>query len=71
MVCPSPSSSPTFGSQPRMLRARVMSGWRCFGSSTGSGRKTISLADLVNALMRSANCRIVTSAGLPQFTGPL
>src|SRR5262249_1171617 len=71
MVWPSPSSSPTFGSQPRIVRARLMSGWRCFGSSTGSGRKTISLDDLVSALMRSANWRIVTSAGLPQFTGPL
>ena len=34
----SPSSSPTFGSQPRSVRARVMSGCRTFGSSSGSGR---------------------------------
>ena len=34
----SPSSRPTVGSQPSSVRARVMSGRRCFGSSTGSGR---------------------------------
>jgi TolB-like protein len=34
----SPSSSPTVGSQPSSVRARVMSGRRCLGSSTGSGR---------------------------------
>ena len=37
MVLTSPSSSCTFGSQPRSVRARVMSGRRCFGSSVGSG----------------------------------
>ena len=31
-------SSGTFGSQPSSVRARVMSGWRTFGSSVGSGR---------------------------------
>ena len=30
-----PSSSGTFGSQPSSVRARVMSGWRTFGSSVG------------------------------------
>ncbi len=34
----SPSSSAILGSQPRILRARVMSGCRTLGSSTGSGR---------------------------------
>ena len=33
----SPSSRPTFGSQPRSFLARVMSGWRTFGSSCGNG----------------------------------
>ena len=32
-----PRSSGTFGSQPSSVRARVMSGWRTFGSSAGSG----------------------------------
>ena len=31
-----PSCSGTLGSQPSSSRARVMSGWRTFGSSTGS-----------------------------------
>ena len=34
----SPSSRPTFGSHFNSVRARVMSGWRTFGSSSGSGR---------------------------------
>ena len=38
IVFTSPSSSCTFGSQPSSVRARVMSGWRTFGSSVGSGR---------------------------------
>ena len=37
-VLVSPSSSGTFGSQPSSVRARVMSGCRTFGSSSGSGR---------------------------------
>jgi hypothetical protein len=37
IVLTSPSSSCTFGSQPRSVRARVMSGRRCLGSSVGSG----------------------------------
>src|SRR5262249_19371332 len=37
MVMRSPSARPTFGSQPKSRRARVMSGWRTFGSSCGSG----------------------------------
>src|SRR6266550_3309582 len=40
-----PSSRPTFGSQLRRLRARVMSGRRCLGSSTGRSRNTILLSD--------------------------
>src|SRR5205807_2571808 len=43
MVCPSPWSRETWGSQPRVARARAMSGWRTFGSSTWSGRSTIGL----------------------------
>jgi hypothetical protein len=37
-----PSCRSTFGSQPSSVRARVMSGRRTFGSSCGSGLKTIS-----------------------------
>jgi 16S rRNA (adenine1518-N6/adenine1519-N6)-dimethyltransferase len=37
VVCSSPSRRATFGSQPRSVRARVMSGLRTFGSSSGSG----------------------------------
>ena len=34
-----PTSKSTFGSQPSTALARVMSGWRTFGSSTGSGQE--------------------------------
>src|SRR5438046_455573 len=37
MVRRSPSSSEIFGSQPRVSRARWISGWRTFGSSVGRG----------------------------------
>ncbi len=37
IVLTSPSLSATFGSHPSSVRARVMSGRRCFGSSVGSG----------------------------------
>ena len=37
IVLTRPSSSATFGSQCNSVRARVMSGRRCFGSSVGSG----------------------------------
>ena len=37
----SPSRSWIFGSHPSWARAFVMSGWRCLGSSDGSGRVTI------------------------------
>ncbi len=36
----SPSSGSTFGSQPRSFRARLMSGWRTFGSSAIGGSNT-------------------------------
>ncbi len=47
----SPSSSCTFGSQPSSVRARVMSGWRTFGSSVGSGWKTSWLFEPVILMM--------------------
>ncbi len=37
-VLGSPASNPTVGVQPRCCRASPMSGHRCFGSSSGSGR---------------------------------
>jgi hypothetical protein len=38
IVCRNPSLSGTVGSHPRCSRAMVMFGWRCLGSSCGSGR---------------------------------
>ena len=65
-----PSASGTFGSQPRSVRARVMSGWRTLGSSTGSGRVDDPAARAGERDDRarraggsSARC------GLPMFTG--
>ena len=39
IVSRSPRSTSTFGSQSSRRRARVMSGWRTLGSSTGSGNE--------------------------------
>src|SRR5881628_2024341 len=64
-----PSSASTRGSQPRSARAREMSGWRTLGSSTGSGRNTISLWDDVRRMIHLARSRSVISWGLPMFTG--
>ena len=44
-----PSRSSTSGSQPSRSRARVMSGWRTCGSSTGSASNTISERDSVSS----------------------
>src|SRR5271169_3849999 len=71
IVSLSPSASFTFGSHFRNFFALVMSGLRCFGSSCGSGLKTILLLDLVALMICSANWRMVSSAGLPMFTGKL
>ena len=46
-----------------------MSGWRTLGSSTGSGFSTTRLFEPTIAMMRSASARIVSSWGLPMFTG--
>ena len=64
-----PSSNSTLGSQPRIFFARVMSGWRTFGSSTGSGLYLIFDFVPVMRMISSANCLIVISRGLPMFTG--
>src|SRR5437667_10164511 len=69
MVRCSPSSSGTRGSQPRVARARAMSGWRTLGSSTGSGHSTIRLLLPVSASTRSASSRTVNSSGFPRFVG--
>ena len=65
----SPSSSATSGSQPSTCRARVMSGWRTWGSSTGSASKTISLGEPVTLSTAFASSSSVNSSGLPMFTG--
>ena len=51
----SPSSSVTRGSQPSTARAFEMSGRRCLGSSSGSGRNTMRRLLPVSARMCSAN----------------
>ena len=69
MVFTNPSASGTFGAHFRIFFARVMSGWRCFGSSCGKGLKTISLRELVVRMICLAKLRTVISTGLPMFTG--
>src|SRR5580698_7108609 len=61
IVWVSPTVKETFGDQPRIFFALVMSGLRCLGSSCGSGLKTILLLDLVVRMISSANCSIVNS----------
>src|SRR5262249_4454163 len=68
-VSRSPSSVSTRGSHPSSARARPISGWRTFGSSTGSGRNTISLRDAVRRMIRLASSSRVISWGFPMLTG--
>jgi len=49
--------------------AREMSGWRTFGSSTGSASNTISERDSVNSITAFAISSSVISFGLPMLTG--
>src|SRR3954465_10524155 len=59
----------TSGSQPSRSRARVMSGWRTCGSSTGSASNTISERDSVSSTTSWAISSSDSSAGLPMLTG--
>src|SRR5262249_12482936 len=69
IACRSPSSTSTRGSQPRSVRARVMSGCRILGSSTGSAWKTMGLALPARRMTRFASSRSVISCGFPRLTG--
>src|SRR6185436_13637205 len=60
-----PSSSCTLGCQPSSRFARAMSGWRCRGSSGGSGIDSILEREPVRAMTFSASSRIVNSTGFP------
>ena len=71
MVLANPSRNCTLGSQPRCLRALVISGLRCLGSSPGSGRWMIFDLEPTCLMHSSASCLIVNSPGLPMFTGPM
>ena len=57
MVFISPSRSCTRGAHESSSSAKLMSGQRCLGSSSGSGRKTIFADDPVSAITVSASCR--------------
>lgn len=50
--------------------AREISGWRCFGSSMGRGRKSNLEEDLVRERMFWASSSMVNSVGLPRLMGP-
>ena len=65
----SPSPIPISGSQPSTWCARVMSGWRTCGSSTGSASNTISLFDDVTRMTVCAISSRLSSVGLPRLTG--
>ena len=59
------------GSQSKRSFALVMSGHRCRGSSSGSGSATSFEDEPVSVMIFVARSRMVSSAGLPRFTGPL
>jgi hypothetical protein len=61
-TAPQPSST---------LLAKVISGRRCFGSSSGSGLKTISLFELVKSIILRASSSIENSTGFPILMGPV
>ena len=54
----------------KLFVAREMSGCLCFGSSDGSGLKTIFELEPVRSIIRWANSSMVVSAGFPMFIGP-
>src|SRR2546421_10695164 len=66
-VCRKPSSSPISGCHPSSSLAWVMSGRRCFGSSTGSALCSIRLFDSASRMIVSASSSTVTSCGLPRL----
>src|SRR3989338_3255723 len=67
----SPSSNDTAGSHPSNFFASEISGRRCFGSSSGNGCGTITLAEQVSASAFSASPRMVNSEVLPRLIGPM
>lgn len=71
MVFSRPVSSDVDGCQLRSFLARLMSGWRCRGSSAGSGRYSIGDWEDVMAQVFSARSFTVISDGLPRLTGPI
>ena len=68
---PARPASAVVGSQPRAVRASVMSGRRRVGSSTGSGRWTIGEREPSSSTTVLASSRTVYSSGLPMLTGPV
>ena len=63
----SPSSSSTVGCQPNFSLANVISGWRCFGSSSGKDLNTIFEDEPVILMILSANSNTGNSFGFPRF----
>ena len=60
----------TWGSHPKIFFAKVMSGWRWMGSSSGNGFYVILLLELVSCTISFAKSNMVTSSGFPIFKGP-
>src|SRR2546422_11062899 len=65
----SPSSSEIFGSQPRVSRARWISGWWTFGPSVGRGCSILELRLPVCRNTSPAGWSPVNCRGLPMFIG--
>jgi hypothetical protein len=70
MVFIGPVSASTWGTQPSRFRARIMSGRRTFGSSTGSGRCSTALGLPAKRITSRATSTIFISVGFAKLLGP-
>src|SRR6266849_363608 len=71
MVLIRPSLTAMCGFQLSKSCAREMSGWRCFGSFSGRGRRTTREREPTNSITIWASSMILNSVGLPIFAGPV
>ena len=67
---PAPRRARTVGCQSSSALALAMSGWRCIGSSSGSGRCTIFDREPVSASTFSASCTDGELAGVAEVDRP-
>lgn len=71
MVFFRPSLSGVEGEKPISFLARLISGQRCVGSSSGKSWNMMDEDEPVNSITKLANSAMVVSIGLPMFIGPV